>query len=381
MNTFELVGRQAETGICVRVCVDGGLIARIEPTTARCEYFLGPGMIDLQVNGYAGFDVNSDDVIEETIHGLSQQMLRGGVTSFVPTVISATEEKICHVLHVIATARRHYPHLKASIPYVHVEGPHISPLDGYRGAHDAAVIRPPSIAEFHRWQVAAEGCVGMVTLSPHFPETDKYIAHLNAQGIYVALGHTHASAAQIRGAVKAGARLSTHLGNGLPVEIPRHQNPIWPQLVEDRLVASVIADGHHLPADVLTAFLRTKGTDRMMLVSDCVALAGMPVGSYETPVGGRVELRADGRLCIAGSDLLAGSTANLARCVKGIVAMTGISLGQAMRMATLVPGRLTGGRGRLAEGCPADMIRFHWKDGIDLDAVWLRGEQVYAPAI
>ncbi|SEB49806.1 N-acetylglucosamine-6-phosphate deacetylase [Terriglobus roseus] len=380
MKGFDLTGKSLETGTGLRVRVENGLIARIEATSEDCEYFLSPGMIDLQVNGYAGFDVNADDVSVQTIANLTEQMLRHGVTSFAPTIISAREEKICHALNVIAVARGRMPHVQACIPYVHVEGPYISPLDGYRGAHEASVIRAPSIAEFERWQSAAQGCVGMVTLSAHYTEAPAYISHLAARGAHVALGHTHADAIQIRRAVDAGARFSTHLGNGLPTEIPRHKNPLWSQLAEDKLVASVIADGHHLPAEMLKAFLRAKGADCVLLVSDSVALAGMPAGIYETPVGGWVELREDGCLCIAGKDLLAGSTATMTTCVKGVMAMTGVSLAQAMRMATELPGRVVGGRGRLAEGCDADLMRFRWKNGLEIDAVWSRGEQRYGRA-
>ena len=229
------------------------------------------------------------------------------MTCFVPTLITAPEEEICARLKVIAEARSLHTKVVACVPFVHVEGPHISPLDGFRGAHPAKAVRPPSIAEFDRWQNAAGGIVGMVTLSPHFIESVEYIAALVKQGIHVAIGHTHASAEQIARAVDAGASLSTHLGNGVAPEIPRHRNPIWSQLADDRLTATFIADGHHLPQDVLKVMLRAKGVGRSVLVSDSVALAGMPAGSYITPVGGRVELHPDGRLCVFGSELLAGS--------------------------------------------------------------------------
>jgi len=277
---------------------------------------------------------------------------------------------------VIAGARRNNRRAAACIPFVHVEGPHISPLDGYRGAHPAASIRPPSLAEFDRWQDAAGGLVGMVTLSPHYEETAEYVAALISRGVHVAIGHTHASARQIHLAVDAGASLSTHLGNGIAQMIPRHNNPLYPQLADDRLTATFIGDGHHLPADALKAMMRAKGMERCVLVSDAVALAGMPPGEYTTAVGGRVELRSDGRLSIPGTELLAGATTPLARCIGNVVRAAGLPLKDVLAMVTVNPGRYAGGRGHLSAGSRADLIRFRWTDEVSIEDVWLAGERV-----
>jgi N-acetylglucosamine-6-phosphate deacetylase len=229
--------------------------------------------------------VNARQLTPETVTDLVDAMLSRGVTCFAPTIITAPEDRICSALSMIAEARRSQPRVAACIPFVHLEGPHISPLDGYRRAHPANAVRPPSIAKFERWQHAAGGHVGMVTLSPHFSESNAYIAAVVEQGVHVAIGHTHSSPEQVQCAVDAGARLSTHLGNGIAPEIPRHRNPIWSQLADDRLTATFIADGHHLPPDVLKAMLRAKGVKRSMLVSDSVALADMPAGVYASPWG------------------------------------------------------------------------------------------------
>ncbi len=214
-------------------------------------------------------------------------------------------------------------------------------------------------------------------MSPHFNETVAYVKALTAIGVLVAIGHTHASAEQIRCAVDAGARVSTHLGNGMAAEIPRHRNPLWPQLAEDRLTATFVADGHHLPEDMLEAMLRAKGMGRAILVSDAVALAGMPPGVYDTPVGGRVEVRPDGRLCLAGSELLAGATASLPQCVGYAVRELGVPLHEALQMATENPGAFVGGRGHLKVGGRADAVRFRWEREIVIEDVWLGGEQIY----
>jgi N-acetylglucosamine-6-phosphate deacetylase len=381
MSTGKIAGRDPRNGRSIAVTVVDGVIARIEETVeatnSDTDLYLSAGFVDLQVNGCAGFDVNADQISTETVIGLVEAMLTNGVTCFAPTLITAPEEGICTRLKVIAEARNLDRKVASCVPFVHVEGPHISPLDGYRGAHPAGAVRPPSIAEFDRWQDAAGGIVGMVTLSPHFSASAEYIAALVKRGVHVAIGHTHASAEQIRCAVEAGASLSTHLGNGIAEEIPRHRNPIWSQLADDHLTATFIADGHHLPQDVLKVMLRAKGITRSVLVSDSVALSGMPPGTYTTPVGGRVELRPDGRLCVFGSELLAGSTASLAQCVGHVVRMTEMPLKDAIAMVTVNPGRYAGASGRLATGSRADIVRFRWSDEVSIEDVWLAGERVY----
>jgi N-acetylglucosamine-6-phosphate deacetylase len=273
-------------------------------------------------------------------------------------LITSSEEKITAALRAIATARQRSRLVADVVPCVHVEGPHISPVDGFRGAHPEEHVRPPSLAEFGRWQEASGGLVGMVTLSPHFAGMEEYIAHVAARGVHVSLGHTDATPEQIQKAVDAGARLSTHLGNGTTATLPRHPNVVWTQLAEDRLTATMIADGQHLPADTLKAMVRTKGVDRSILVSDAVALAGMPPGIYETPIGGRVELHASGRLSLAGTDYLAGAALPLKDGVARAAKMMGGALWDVVRMATENPGRFAGGRGVLRVGERADLVRF-----------------------
>lgn len=377
MSVKTITGRDPQTGRCLAVIVDNGVITRVDACSAHSDLFLSSGLIDLQVNGCAGLDVNAPQLTRQTIIDLVDAMLSRGVTCFAPTIITAPEDRICHALNIIAESRQSQPRVAACIPYVHVEGPHISPLNGYRGAHPADAVRAPSVAEFMRWQQASGNLVGMVTLSPHFAESVAYIEALVGQGIHVAIGHTHASPEEIRRAIDAGASLSTHLGNGIATEIPRHRNPIWPQLADDRLSATFIADGHHLPPDVLKVMLRAKGVERSILVSDSVALAGMPAGVYTTPVGGHVELRPDGRLCVFNSELLAGATASLAWCIGNLVRVTGLPLSEALTMATANPGRFAGGRGRLKPGSRADVLRFRWQDAILVEDVWLAGERVY----
>jgi len=377
MSMTTIAGRDPQSGLNLTVVVDEGVIVRVEGSSVSSDLFLSPGLVDLQVNGCSGFDVNEPQLTLGTITDLVDAMLSRGVTCFAPTLITAREDKICHALSIIAEARRSHPRTAACIPFVHMEGPHISPLDGYRGAHPADAVRPPSTAEFERWQQASGGLVGMVTLSPHFKESCAYIAALAKQGIHLAIGHTHASPQEILRAIDAGARLATHLGNGIAPQIPRHCNAIWSLLADDRISATFIADGHHLPPDVLKVMLRVKTLQHSVLVSDSVALAGMPPGTYDTPVGGLVELRQDGRLCVFGSELLAGATVSLAQCIGTLVRTSDVLLHEALAMATTNPGKLAGGRGQLTPGSRADLLRFRWQDSMLIEDVWLAGEQVH----
>ena len=378
-----LTGRDPWTGESHVIHCADGRIAAIEQGPAGEIAWLAPGLIDLQVNGYCGDDLNADDLTIDTVQSLARRMLATGVTTFFPTLITASEEKIVCNLRIIAAARRADPLLMHIIPCVHVEGPHIAPEDGPRGAHPREHVRPPDIAEFTRWQAASCDLVGMVTLSPQYPGASEYIQALSTQGIHISLGHSGASAEQIHAAAAAGARLSTHLGNGVANQLPRHPNLIWAQLSEDRLTATFIADGHHLPADTLTVMLRAKTVKRSVLVSDLVMLAGLSPGEYVTPVGGKVDLHPDGRLNVAGSGYLAGATAALKDAIAYVTANTGFSLGDAMHMATANPGSFAGARGVLRVGAPADLIRFHWEHGFSTLAIedvivqgksWVQGE-------
>ncbi|MBS1823420.1 MAG: amidohydrolase family protein [Acidobacteria bacterium] len=375
----KIEGRDTASGNGIAIAVSGDRIVSIEPAHVAHDIWLSPGLVDLQVNGFAGFDLNGPDFSADTVSSLARYLLKLGTTSFAPTLITASEEDLLFRLRCIDEACRTDPIAAACIPFIHMEGPSISPVDGFRGAHPLEHVRPPSLTEFERWQAACNRRIGMVTLSPHYAESETYIVSLADRGVHVSLGHTNATHAQIEAATKAGARLSTHLGNGIALQIDRHLNPLWSQLANERLTASFIADGHHLPAEVLISMMRAKGLDRCILVSDSVALAGIPPGTYETAIGGRVHLSPEGRLSIEGTSLLAGSASSLLQCVERAVEMTGRPLTTILKMATETPGRFAG-RGRLHPGARADIMRFRWNDTLNtasIHDVWIAGEHFY----
>jgi len=358
MGVNVVCGRNPADGKRVRITVEHGLVQSIEEARGSEEAWLAPGLIDLQVNGFAGSDLNADKLDPDVVVSLSERLVATGVTTYLPTLITDVEEKLEARLAAITAARRANQLVAHMVPSVHIEGPHISPEDGFRGAHPREHVRMPSVAEFDRWQSACGGIVGMVTMSPHYPNSCEYIAALVARGIHVAIGHTSADHQQIYRAVEAGARLSTHLGNGIALQLPRHPNTLWTQMAHDGLMATLIADGHHLPAETIKTIVRAKSISRSILISDSVALAGMPPGLYETAVGGRVELHPDGKLTMAEESLLAGATLPLKDALLKAMAMCDISLHEALPMATRNPGRFAGGRGKLCVGAPADIIRF-----------------------
>nr|WP_281353671.1 amidohydrolase family protein [Phytoactinopolyspora mesophila] len=335
-------------------------------------------MVDLQVNGYAGLDMNAENLTTDVVHELVRAQWQRGVTAFLPTLITAPPERITAALRVVARARAEDPMTRHSVPGVHIEGPYLSIDDGPRGAHEAAHIRPPDPDELARWCEASENGVRVITLAPETAGAIDYIRAAVNRGIVVALGHTAATADQIRAAADAGATLSTHLGNGCHQMLPRHPNHLWAQLADTRLSASFVADGYHLPADAFVAMVRAKGTGSAIIVSDSVTLAGCAPGNYTTPVGGSVTLHPDGRLTMAGSELLAGAAASQAECVTWAVCSAGLDLPTVEAMTSANPARLLGlgDRGRIEAGALADLTVFS-PDVTSVHATVVRGDVVH----
>jgi N-acetylglucosamine-6-phosphate deacetylase len=265
-----------------------------------------------------------------------------------------------HALAAYAEACETMPEVAARAPFFHLEGPYISREDGPRGAHPLAHVRPPDWDEFRRLQDASGGRIRILTMSAEYDESPAFIRKATASGVVVAIGHTAASGDQIRAAVDAGARFSTHLGNGAHGQIRRHPNYIWDQLAEDRLWASLIVDGHHLPPSVVKSFVRAKTPERCLLVSDITAMAGMPPGLYANTGIGDIEVLDDGRLVVAGQrQYLAGAALPIGVGVANVMRFAGVDLKTAVEMASARPAELIGlAPVRLEAGAPADLVLF-----------------------
>ena len=306
------------------------------------------GLADWQVNGFQGVDFNRPELTVEQVQMVSECLAGEGVWYYMPTIITNDVYVIEHLITVIAQAARAFGNhvvgdrRLARIVGIHLEGPFISPVDGARGAHPRQFVMAPDIRLLEHWQELAGGMIRLLTLSPEWPEADRLIQRACELGMRVAIGHTLATSEQIAAAVASGASLSTHLGNGLPTMLPRHPNPVWDQLAQPKLWASVIADGFHLPRSVFDVFRLAKG-EQLFLVSDCTEFAGMPPGQYASPIGGEVVLTAEGRLHLADNEkLLAGSALSLRQIVEKIVASGWLSLEQAWDMAAVYPWRFLG---------------------------------------
>jgi len=294
-----------------------------------------PGFVDLQVNGFAGVDFGDPTLTPERVLQAVAAIEKTGVTRLLPTLITSSLETFSACARVVVRTKH------AAIAGIHMEGPYISPEDGPRGAHLRAFVRGADVDDFRRRQDAAGGRIQLVTVAPEAPGVLPVIEHLVASKVRVAIGHTGATGAQIADAVKAGATLSTHLGNGCANMLPRHPNVIWEQLGEDRLLASFIVDGHHLPPPTVKSMIRAKTPARTILVTDAVGAAGMPPGRY-TLGGLEVELSPTGRVAAPGAPNLAGSALRLDVAIGNTVKFTGLPLEEVVPMASTRPAEYIG---------------------------------------
>lgn len=378
-------GIDAVTGETIVIECDS-VIRSVDPLLGveAGESFLACGFIDLQVNGFAGVDFNSSATPHEEIGRAITAIFSTGVTRFFPTVITGEPAEMLAALRNLASAREQLSHGQApcgqAMEAFHVEGPHISPEDGPRGAHPRQWVRPPDFNEFLRWQDAAHGQVRLVTLAPEWPGAPRYIERITQLGVAAAIGHTRATSAQIRDAVSAGATLSTHLGNGAGSKT-RSEEFITEQLAASQLAASFIVDRHHLPDEFLRRALEAKGIERSLLITDAAAPAMCSPGLYV--LGGvDVELQDDGRVVLRGGTRLAGSALRMDHAIGNVMTRAGVTLAEAITMATINPARVgrVGGRLRgLQPGSRADLVRFRFTgQGLEIEETYLSGRRVFS---
>jgi N-acetylglucosamine-6-phosphate deacetylase len=354
-------------------------IQSVRAATAEGHLYVAPAWIDLQVNGFAGVDYNDPQTLHEEIARSIGVLFSTGVARFFPTVITGSPERMEGALRNLARAREVLEY-GAAMEGFHVEGPFISPEDGPRGAHPREWVRPPDLDEYRRWQDAAGGRVRLVTLSPEWPEAPAFIESVVRDGVVVSIGHTMAGKAQLDAAVSAGATLSTHLGNGAHGVLRRHPNYIWDQLAEDRLMADFIVDGIHLDASFLMVALRAKSPARSVLVTDAATPACAAPGRYR--IGGvEIDLLPQGRVVLAGEDRLAGSALRMDRGVENLMRLAGLSLAEAVSMATTNAARaakIAGRQAGLVPGDRADLVQFRCAgESIEVHTTWLSGQRVF----
>jgi len=300
------------------------------------------GFLDLQVNGYAGVDFHSDELTVEELHDVCATMARDGVNAFLATITTEHIPVMEHRLRRLVELREQDPLARRMIPHLHIEGPFISPIDGYRGAHPRDAVRPADVDSMKRLLDAAGGLTRIVTLAPENDPKMATMRYLADQGIRVSAGHTNASIDQLKAAVDAGLSMFTHLGNGCPMHMHRHDNIIQRALsLSDQIHPMFIADGAHVAFPALGNYLRIAGIDRCIVVTDAVAPAGRGPGRFRL---GRWDL-------VVGDDLVArapdgshlvGSAVAMPRVVRNLVDHVGLTAAEAERLTVHNPRRVMG---------------------------------------
>ncbi len=262
---------------------------------------------DFQVNGFGGIDFQAETVTAAEMEHAVAALRRHGTAAILLTLITDEIDAHCRRLAAFEKLRAGSPAIAQMIAGYHIEGPWLSPEPGYRGAHPPGPMHAPSLVEFERLQSAANGRIRLITLAPEWPGSAECIAAMTGAGVQISIGHSNASEQQIDDAIRAGARFCTHVGNGTPLQLPRHDNIIQRMLARDELTACLIPDGIHLPAFVLKNFYRAKPAGRVLFTTDCMSGAGAGPGRYRI---GRldIEVGADGIARNPGGGGFAGST-------------------------------------------------------------------------
>ena len=242
---------------------------------------ISSGYVDLQVNGCTGVDFNGDELSVEAMHGVCERLRDEGAAGFLPTVITDEVDVMAGRLARLAKVRRADALAEEMILGVHIEGPFISSAAGFVGAHPQASVRPANLPQMERLLEAADGLTRIVTLAPEHDEGLRVTRYLTDHGITVAAGHCDPSLKQLEAAIDAGLSMFTHLGNGCPTMVNRHDNIIQRVLsFSSRLWISFIADGAHVPFPTLGNYLRAAGIERCVVVSDAISAAGLGPGRY-----------------------------------------------------------------------------------------------------
>lgn len=377
---MRITARHYRTGEIVEVLMSQRIDAITPAEDPGVELpWVAPGLIDIQVNGFGGVDWDQEKMSEPSKWGpIARMLLERGVTMILPTFCTNSREGFTKALDAYRRTVESDDLLAHAMPGVHIEGPFISDLDGPRGAHNIKHTRDCDLAEVQEWNEACGGRLRILTLAPERRNSAEVTRELARRGVVVSIAHTAATTQQLDAVIKAGARFSTHLGNGSHVMMNRHRNYFFDQLADDRIWASVIPDGHHVPEALFRIILRAKGLDRVVLTSDSSGPAGLPPGNY-----GGSTLNDQGRLHLTGNpDILAGSAISLDQGVGRAVRMAGISLADAVDLCSVQPARLLGmpDRGRLAVGAIADVILFDWDPetcSFDVTDTIIRGRSIH----
>ncbi len=287
-----------------------------------------PSFFDIQVNGFAGVDFQQPDLTAEDLRRAVEGLAAHRTRRFFLTLITDAVPSLRARLQHLERLRAEDPVIAEAVCGYHLEGPWLSPVAGYCGAHPPELMRPPDMGEFELLQQAAGGHIRLVTLAPEWPGSAGFIRGITARGVAVSLGHTHAGEAEIDAAIAAGARFCTHLGNGVPAHLPRHDNIMQQLLARDELTAFFIPDGIHLPPAVLRNFFRAKPPGRALFTTDAMAAAGAPEGRYRLGAH-KLEVGRDRIVRLPGKEQFAGSALTMPEAAVNLTQWLGIAEDQA----------------------------------------------------
>jgi len=330
------------------------------PASARIVDFgdavLAPGLIDIHIHGGAGHDVMEGS--DASLAAIERLMTSHGVTSYCPTTVTAPIDTTLRALDVLGKAAASATPgdgARARPLGVHLEGPFLS--HAKRGVHPPALLQAASHEFFQRMWQAAGGRVSVLTIAPEIEGALDLIAEAARLGVCVSLGHSDADMPQAQAAIRAGARHATHTFNAMRALDHRNPGLLGAVLTADALTADIIVDGIHVDPVVVDLFMRAKGLDSAVLITDAISATGMPDGTYT--LGGFEVVAREGR-CESGGRL-AGSVLTLDRAVRNTMIFAGLRLQHAIRLATLNPARVLGietRKGTLSPGADADIAVF-----------------------
>jgi N-acetylglucosamine-6-phosphate deacetylase len=273
-------------------------------------------LIDLQVGGYIGVDFSSPDLNEPDFIKACINLIEHGTYAFLPTVITSSEEVYKRNLTLIAMASEN-AEIKNHILGIHAEGPFISNKLGAVGAHNPDLTKEPDIEFLKKMQVWSNGKIKILTIAAELPNAEKLCRYATKNNISVFLGHQDAKLPDLERLADAGAKAITHLGNGMPNMVNRHDNILHYSLACDKLAATIITDGHHLPAHLIKTIIKAKGIDNIAIISDVSPIAGMPPGKYHVS-GNDAILEENGYLHNPEKKCMVGSSATIVECVRYI---------------------------------------------------------------
>jgi N-acetylglucosamine-6-phosphate deacetylase len=302
------------------------------------------GFFDLQVNGYGGVDFNQDDLDGDELRRACEALRADGVAGVLATFITEELDRMVHRVERLVALREADPLIRDVIAGIHLEGPFINDLDGWRGAHPRDAVRPARADDMRRLLDAGAGLVRVVTLAPERDPGLAVVRLLADAGVVASAGHCNPSLTELDAAIDAGLSMFTHLGNGCPNNLPRHFNIIQRVLSRsERLRIGFIADGVHIPLYALRNYLRAAGLERCFIVTDCLAAAGLGPGRFRL---GRWDLEIGPDLIARSPDgsHLIGSAMPMKAAVRNLTRGMGLTVDDIALLTCKNP--------RLAAGCP-----------------------------